>query len=309
MSVSTLEPLSQGIKSVVVLRDDVVRYLLMGLLSEGHILLEDAPGTGKTLLAKTVARLIAGTFGRVQCTPDLLPTDVTGGSIYHQGSGSFRFLPGPLFANVVLIDEINRATPRTQASLFEAMAERQVTADGVTHPLPRPFTVIATQNPVESVGTYRLPEGELDRFTLAIHLGYPTREQERLILERGIADDPLAGVTAVISIADLLACADEVRRVHVGEAVRTYIVEVIARTRDHPGVTLGISPRGAVALQRAAQALAFLDGQQFVSPDDVQEAVVPVLAHRLVMRSGERADAVTMLATLIAEVPVPLPLR
>ena len=301
-----LERLARGITSVVVVHDDVVRLLIVGLLCQGHVLLEDAPGTGKTLLAKTVARLVAGAFGRVQCTPDLLPSDITGGSIYDQASGAFRFLPGPLFANVVLIDEINRATPRTQSSLFEAMAERTVTADGTTHPLPLPFHVIATQNPLESVGVYPLPEGELDRFLLALSLGYPTRDQERVILERGVAADPLAGVEPVVTTFQLLEWAAMVRRVHVSDAVRAYIVEIVARTREHRSVTLGISPRGAVALQHAAQALAYLDGMDFVTPDDVRRAAGPVLAHRLLMANGDRAAAAALVDDLLAETPAPL---
>ena len=301
-----LRRLAKGLAEVVVVRPEVVRFVLAGLLCEGHILLQDAPGTGKTLLAKTVARLVAGDFARVQCTPDLLPTDVTGGSIYHQPSGAFRFVPGPLFANIILIDEINRATPRTQASLFEAMAERQVTADGVTHPLPRPFAILATQNPVESAGTYPLPESELDRFLFALRMGYPTRDQERLILERGMVADPLAGVAATLGTDELLEHAARVRTMHVSDGVRSYIIELVARTRQCNGVLLGVSPRGAVALQHAAQALAYLDGQDYVAPDHVQEAAVPVLGHRLIMANARPEAAAALLADLLDEVPIPL---
>jgi len=301
-----IEALARGITSVVVVREEVVRLLLVGLLCEGHVLLEDAPGTGKTLLAKTLSRLAAGQFGRVQCTPDLLPSDITGSSIYNQKSGEFTFMPGPVFANIVLIDEINRATPRTQAALFEAMAEAQVTADGVTHLLPRPFFVLATQNPIESAGTYPLPDGELDRFLLATSLGYPTREQEKIILERGAAADPFAALAPALGLESLRGHGERVRQVHVADSIRTYIVEIVARTRDHPSVAQGVSPRGAVALQHAAQALSYLDGRDYIAPDAVQEAAEPVLVHRMMMRNGERQAARTLVRDLLDAVPVPL---
>ena len=300
-----LQYLTTRIAEVVVVRPQVLRFVLAALLCEGHLLLEDAPGTGKTLLAKTIARLVAGTFARVQCTPDLLPSDITGGGIYHQATATFQFVSGPIFAHIVLIDEINRATPRTQASLFEAMAERQVTADGITHPLPRPFVVVATQNPAESAGTYPLPEGELDRFLFALHLGYPTRDQERRILERGMAADPLAAVEPAIATTELLEHARRVRAVHVADEVRSYIVDLVARTRQSAGVVMGVSPRGAVALQHAAQALAYIDGHDYAAPDHVQEAASPVLAHRLLMANGRRDAAASFVAALLDDVPVP----
>jgi MoxR-like ATPase len=265
----------------IVGKDSVVELLLVGLLVEGHILLEDVPGIGKTTLAKALARSLDLAFARVQFTPDLLPSDVTGLSYYNQKRQEFEFRTGPVFSQVLLGDEINRATPRTQSSLLEAMQERQVTVDGQTYPLPRPFLVIATQNPIELEGTFPLPEAQLDRFLMQLRLGYPDESEEDEILLRYQRDDPLVDLAPVAGAADVLNLQRRAREVHVSDDVRHYILQVVRATRAHEAVDLGASPRGSLALFRSSQALAALRNRDYVIPSDVQHLCPPVLTHRV----------------------------
>lgn len=305
--VPQIDRLMSAVREVVVARDETVRLLMVALLSGGHVLLEDVPGVGKTLLAKTLAKVVNASFRRIQFTPDLLPADITGAALYDQSHGTLTFQPGPVFANIVLADEINRGTPRTQSALLEAMGEGQVSADGVTYPLPQPFMVIATTNPVESYGTFPLPEAQLDRFLLALHLGYPERDQEVLILEREEHAEPEA--YPVLSASEVLALRATVREVAVARALKEYIVDLVGATRQHPEVVLGISSRGAVALQRAAQAVAALDARTFVIPDDVKFVAPAVLAHRLLTRQGGASAGRAVARDVLATVPVPLEVR
>jgi len=293
---------------VVVGKADQTRLLIIALLADGHVLLDDVPGVAKTLVVRTLSAALGLTFSRIQCTPDLLPGDVTGSLVFDQKLGVFEFRPGPLFANVVLADEINRATPRTQSAFLEAMEERGVTVDGVTHALKRPFVMLATQNPVELKGTFPLPEAQVDRFLLSLRMGYPSADDEALMLERFRAADPLAAVQPVVSPEDVLAVREVVRSVHVSGDVARYVVALTRATRESELVRLGASPRASLALQRAAQAVAALDGRDYVVPDDVQGVAAPVLAHRLLLArdavvEGRTAEAVV--GEVVRAVPVP----
>lgn len=298
-----------NVAQVVIGKAQVVERMLVALLAKGHILLEDVPGTGKTLLAKALAQSLGLSFSRIQFTPDLLPSDVTGINYFNQKLTDFEYRPGPLNAQVVLADEINRATPRTQSALLEAMGEVQVTVDGQSRPLPTPFLVLATQNPVEQEGTFPLPEAQLDRFLLRLALGYPSRDEEKAILDlHGAAkgDQPLAPVATEAAIEGAQA---EVQQIHVSDAVKGYLLDLIAATREHEAIVLGVSPRGSLALLRAAQALAAIRGRTFVLPDDIQELALPVWAHRLVLRPHERlrgAGAEGVLAEILESVPAPV---
>lgn len=298
-----------NVERVIVGKADVVELALVALLCEGHILIEDVPGIGKTTLAKGLARSLDCTFRRIQCTPDLLPSDVTGTYFFNQRSQEFEFRPGPVVANVVLADELNRATPRTQSSLLECMQERQLTVDGDTRPLPRPFLVIATQNPIELEGTFPLPEAQLDRFVLKLGLGYPTSEEEELMTRRFERAAPLDTLQPVSSGPELLALQDECRRVYVADAVRHYSVQLIRATREHPAVQLGASPRATLALLSASQALAAIRGREFVIPDDAKLLAVPVLSHRLILKPEARLRGRTresVVEEVLGTVPVPV---
>ncbi|MCC6629599.1 MAG: AAA family ATPase [Chloroflexi bacterium] len=294
---------------VIVGKDEAATLLLVALLCEGHVVIEDVPGVGKTTLAKALARSLDLSFQRIQFTPDLLPSDITGVSYFNQRSQEFQFRPGPVFANIVLADEINRATPRTQSALLEAMEERQATVDGETRALPRPFCVLATENPIELAGTFPLPEAQLDRFLLRLRLGYPTREEEREVARRFHDTSPLADLTPVLTAADLTRLAHLCRRVHVGDAVETYLVDLVRATRAADGVLLGASPRATLALYRTGQALAAVEGRRFVLPDDIKRLAEPVLAHRLVLSAESRLDGqagAAIVASVVARLPAPV---
>ena len=288
-----VERIRESVGTVVVGKRDVVDLILVAVLCEGHVLVEDVPGVGKTLLARSLATVLGCDFGRVQFTPDVLPSDVTGSSVFDQRTAQFDFRPGPIFTQVLLADEINRATPRAQSALLEAMQERQVTVDGHTRRLPEPFIVLATQNPIELEGTFPLPEAQLDRFLLRVAPGYPSREEEEAILLRFGGDDPGARLAAVASANDVVALQHRRSAVAVEEPVRTYLLDVVGATRDDPRVALGASPRAALALYRATQARALLAGREFALPDDVKSLAVAVLAHRLVLEATARLHGAT----------------
>ncbi len=304
--------ISANIERVILGKRAQIQLCLVAYLCEGHILLEDVPGVAKTMLARALARSVGCTFKRIQCTPDLLPTDVTGVSVFNQKTAEFEFRPGPVFAQTLLADEINRTTPRTQSALLEAMAERRVTVDGQTYTLKPPFLVIATQNPIAHEGTFPLPEAQLDRFLIRVSLGYPSLDEEGKMLQRLQHGHPIDDLNPVVSAAEFVAAQEAVRDVHVEDKLRRYVLEIVHETRQHEDVMLGGSPRASIALFRTAQAVAALSGRGFVTPDDVKRMVVPVLAHRLILRPESRLRKVTpesLLKELISDVRVPVPSR
>ncbi len=299
----------ENVARVIVGRDDVIELALVAMLCNGHVLIEDVPGLGKTMLAKALARSVGCTFRRIQFTPDLMPSDVTGINFYNQKSGEFEFRAGPLIANIVLADEINRATPRTQSALLEAMEEQQLTIDGVTKSLPRPFLVLATQNPIELEGTFPLPEAQLDRFLLRVRMGYPDAAEEDAILLRFEAENPLDALQPVIEAAELARLAALLPSVHCDASVRNYIVRLAQATRAHASVELGASPRATLALFRAGRALAAVRGRDYVLPDDVKHLAPAVFGHRIMLSSQSRLrgrDAETLVRDLLDELPVPV---
>jgi MoxR-like ATPase len=292
------ERVFQNIEQVIIGKRPAVELVLVALLCRGHVLIEDVPGTGKTVLAKSIARSIGCTFKRIQFTPDLLPSDVTGISIFNQQTREFEFRPGPVFAQIVLADEINRATPKTQSSLLEGMEERQITVDGTTHHLPAPFIVLATQNPIEYEGTFPLPEAQLDRFLLRLNLGYPERLDEIAILRRQRQSHPLDALPTIAQIDELLSLQNTIKEVYVDELIEEYIVALVTATRHHEDVYLGASARGSLALYRTAQAVAAIEGRDFVTPDDIKQLATPVLGHRLIISPAARIRSVTAGAVL-----------
>jgi len=304
------ENIIANISKVIVGKYDCLELLMVGLLADGHILLEDVPGTGKTLIAKSLAKSIGGSFKRVQFTPDLLPSDITGFNIYNQQTGQFQFQPGPVMANILLADEINRTIPRTQASLLESMEERQVTVDGQTLQLPVPFFVIATQNPIELEGTFPLPEAQLDRFLLRLQVGYPDRCEEIAIMKRFQEKDPLPGLEPVTTPERFAELQQERKTITVSDSLRQYIADIVRATRKHASLRYGASPRGALALMRAGQALAGLRGRTYVLPDDIKHLAVPVLSHRLILKDAERLRGKTtehFIEQILVETLVPTP--
>ncbi len=302
------EKLLENLEKVIVGKHNALELVVIGLLCQGHVLIEDVPGVGKTVMARALSKSLGCAFNRVQFTPDMLPSDVTGVSIFNQESRKFEFRSGPLFGQVILADEINRATPKTQAALLEAMDERQVTVDGTTHPLPRPFMVLATQNPIEYEGTFPLPEAQLDRFLLRVRLGYPNPADEVSVLEGQQLRHPIEGLSPVFSAEEVLQAAEVVKTIYVASSIKRYIVELTHRTRNNAEVYLGASPRGSLGLFRAGQARAALHGRDYVLPDDIKALAQPILAHRLVVNPAARLREVTaerIVQEILLSVPIP----
>ncbi len=302
------EKVIANIERVIVGKRETVELAVIALLCQGHLLIEDVPGVGKTMLARSLARSLDCSFSRIQFTPDMLPSDVTGISIYNQSTGDFEFRPGPLMAQIVLADEINRATPKTQSALLEAMQEGQITVDGVSHILPHPFMVLATQNPIEYEGTFRLPEAQMDRFLLRVNLGYPDLDDEIDVLDRQQFQHPVDELEAVSTVEEVIAAQDAIREIFISPEIKRYMVEITRRTRSHDEVYLGASPRGSLALFRACQARAALMGRDYVLPDDVKALVSPALGHRIIMAAGARLrdlNSANILDDILNEIPVP----
>jgi MoxR-like ATPase len=300
--------LISNLENVIIGKRQPIELIVIGLLCQGHVLIEDVPGVGKTVLARSLAKSLGCSFNRMQFTPDMLPSDVTGVSIFDQSKRTFEFRPGPIFAQVVLVDEINRATPKTQAALLEAMEERQVTVDGKTHPLPSPFMVLATQNPIEYEGTFPLPEAQLDRFLVRVRLGYPIPSDEIEIIQRQQLQHPIETLKLVINVEELKEAMDEIKKVYVSDTIKIYIVELSNRTRQHEEVYLGASPRGSLALFRTGQVAAALEGRDYVLPDDIKKLVVPVLAHRLIVGPAARLQELSaekIIREILDTTPVP----
>lgn len=309
MSHDVVRRIIANVENAVLGKQQTIKLSVVALLAGGHILLEDAPGLGKTSLARALSKTLGCKFVRMQFTPDLLPGDILGSSVYRPGTGDFEFRPGPIFTNILLADEINRTTPRNQSALLEAMSERQVSVDGITHKLQEPFLVIATQNPYEFEGTYPLPENQLDRFMMCLSVGYPDRKSELEILQKHRTGQPVESLNAVTNADEVLQLQKQVQAVTVDTSLAEYMLELSVRTRSHNELTLGVSTRGTLTLYRAAQAVAFCEGRNYVIPDDIKQIVIPVLAHRIVCRGilkeGHRQRASQVLKTLLDSVPVP----
>jgi len=303
-----VEKVITNIERVIVGKRDAVELAVIALLCQGHLLIEDVPGVGKTMLARSLALSLDCSFNRIQFTPDMLPSDVTGITIYNQSTGEFEFRPGPLMAQIVLADEINRATPKTQSALLEAMQEGQITVDGTTHILPRPFMVLATQNPIEYEGTFRLPEAQMDRFLLRVNLGYPDLDDEIDVLDRQQFQHPVDELEAASTVEEVIAAQDAIRDIFISPEIKRYMVEITRQTRTHDEVYLGASPRGSLALYRASQARAALMGRDYVLPDDVKALVSPALGHRIIMGAGARLrdlNPESILDDILTDIPVP----
>lgn len=307
MNSEVINKLKENIGKVIVGKEETVKLILVALFADGHVLMEDVPGTGKTRLAKALASSINADFSRIQFTPDLLPSDMTGINVYNRAEEKFELKKGPVFANILLADEINRATPRTQAGLLECMEERQVTIDGETLKLPELFFCIATQNPVETSGTFPLPEAQLDRFIMRLSMGLPTKEEEVRILDTYMNDDPLKELKAVAEISDITAIKKEIEGIYVHDAIKDYIVKTTESTRNSAKAVLGVSPRGTLAFMKAAKALAYIEGRSFVTPDDIKTLAVPVLSHRVIINFGytKKSEAEAFIENILAEIPVP----
>lgn len=305
---NTVSLLKENISRVIIGKEDSIQLLVVSLLAGGHVLLEDVPGLGKTILARSLAKSIAGRFKRVQCTPDLLPSDITGVSIYNEKNREFEFKPGPVFANILLVDEINRTTPRTQSSLLEAMAEGQVSADGKTYNLPSPYMVIATQNPIENHGTYPLPEAQLDRFLMKLSMGYPSLENEVSIMQSQQTKQPLDSLSAVINTKDISKLQMMVRDIHIEKSVVNYIAQIVQATRQHKSLSFGASPRGSLALMRTAQAMAMVNGHSFVDPQTIKSIAKPVLAHRIAVKPQHLSSksAESIVDEILGKIQVPM---
>ena len=303
-----LKKIIKNVENVIVGKRDAIELVITALISNGHILLEDVPGVGKTRLIAAVARSIDGSFKRIQFTADVLPSDVTGFSVYNQKTGDFEFKNGAIMSQFVLADEINRTSPKTQAALLEAMEEKQISVDGVTYKMPQPFMVMATQNPIEFMGTFPLPEAQLDRFLIKISVGYPDAESERSVLSMHQMDDPFESLQSVATPEDIINIQNEVKKVFVHENLEKYIVSIVSATRNHPSVRLGASPRASLALYRTAQATAYINGRDFVIPDDIQKMVIPVMAHRIILSQETKFSNTTaddVLNEIKKAVPVP----
>ncbi len=305
---SFIQRVTNNVSQVILGKEQAIQHTLLALLCEGHLLIEDVPGLGKTMLARSIARSIGCSFNRIQFTPDMLPSDVTGVSVYNQKNQEFEFRTGPIFAQIVLADEINRATPKTQAALLEAMEERQVTIDGVTYAMQRPFLVLATQNPIEYEGTFPLPEAQVDRFIMRIHLGYPDRRHEIAILNSQQDHHPIQDLEQVISREELMRAQEAVKQVYVDDQIKDYIVSITQATREHPDVYLGASPRGSLALFKTARALAAAQNREYVLPDDIKTLAIPTLAHRIIVSPSARIKNISsqaILQEILKSTPVP----
>lgn len=304
-----IKSIHENIEQVIIGKSQAINLIIIALLSKGHVLIEDVPGVGKTMLVSALAKSLNLTFKRIQFTPDVLPSDITGFSMYNMKSGEMEFRPGAIMNQIILADEINRTSPKTQSSLLEVMQEAQVTVDGTTYELPSPFIVLATQNPLEYIGTYPLPEAQLDRFLLKVTMGYPSKREEMLILSRFQTENPLKSLKSVASASDILYLQDQVTHIKVAEAVKEYIANIVSHTRDHNDLSLGASPRGALFLMRASQAYALLQGRDYVIPDDVQKTTIPVLAHRLILKPEARLKEMTperVLKSILNTIYVPV---
>jgi MoxR-like ATPase len=307
-SLQTFKKIIENVEKVIAGKREAVELALIALACDGHVLIEDVPGVGKTSLVSSIAKSIDCSFKRIQFTPDILPSDITGFTIYNQKTGNFEFKPGAVMSNIILADEINRTSPKTQASLLEVMEENQVTVDGVTYKVPKPFMVLATQNPVEYLGTYPLPEAQLDRFTLKITIGYPSPSDESLILTRFKVDNPLASLTPVTDGQYIVSLQKTVKEIYVDNSLNRYIVDIVDETRKNPEVLLGASPRGSLSLFRASQAWAFYNGRDYVLPDDIKKMVIPVLSHRILLRQEAKLKKITpeeILRTILKNITVP----
>lgn len=303
------QKLIDNIELVIKGKRTAVELAVIAFLSRGHLLIEDVPGVGKTMLAKALAKSVNGTFKRIQFTPDLLPSDITGTSLFNQKIHDFQFSPGPIFASIILADEINRTTPRTQSALLEGMDEYQVTVDGMTYPLPNPFFVMATQNPIEYHGTYPLPEGQLDRFLMSISLGYPDEQAEKEIVKSQKLTHPIEKISPVLKAEDILKIQEEIKQVHVDDSLVDYVLKVVSATRSHQDLILGASPRGSLAIIRTAQASAVLGGRDFIVPDDIKKVAVAVLSHRVMVKPQLRlgkSPSQRIIASILEEIPVPV---